>query len=356
MDNEDRYIKIRQDIVRLLVNERKAQKLTQEELASRLTIQRSSLARFERGEQNPTLDFLLKVAVALGKEPDFILKSNAYIAFDKAPENMNGGKLMEPTALLRKIDEYKAVIDTRRPLKKEEIKQLDDYFRIGLTYASNALEGNTLTISETKVIIEDGITVGGKPLRDCYEATGHAKAYDFMLEIARGGNLVFEEAIILNLHNLFYSSLDIENAGRYRTYQAFITGTEYVPPTADEIPTLMKALVSELNEKSPKIHPVMLAAFAHRRLVDIHPFVDGNGRTARLLMNLILINKGYQIVSIPPILRMEYIGALHAAQRDKHPSDKAFLQLIAECEIESQKDYCRMFRIEMPKKNRGQER
>jgi len=265
---------------------------------------------------------------------------------------MGGGKLMEPTALLIKIEEYKAVIDTRRPLKKEEIKQLDDYFRIGLTYTSNALEGNTLTISETKVIIEDGITVGGKPLRDCYEATGHAKAYDFMIEIARGGSLVFDEAIILNLHNLFYSSLDTENAGRYRTYQVLITGTEYVPPTADEVPSLMKAFVSKLNEKSPKLHPVMLAAFAHRRLVDIHPFVDGNGRTARLLMNLILINKGYQIVSIPPILRMEYIGALHAAQRDKNPSDKAFLQLIAECEIESQKDYCRMFRIEMPKKSK----
>lgn len=255
---------------------------------------------------------------------------------------------MEPTALLKKIDEYKAVIDTRRPLTKEEVKELDSYFRIGLTYTSNALEGNSLTISETKVIIEDGITVGGKPLKDCYEATGHAKAYDFMLEIARGENLVFDEAMILNLHNLFYSGLDPENAGKYRTYQVFITGTDYLPPTADEVPDLMKALVSELNDKKMTLHPVILAAFAHRRLVDIHPFKDGNGRTARLLMNLILVNKGYQIVSIPPILRTEYINALVAAQRSENPSDKAFFQLVAECEIESQKDYCRMFRIELP--------
>ncbi|MDR0491579.1 MAG: Fic family protein [Oscillospiraceae bacterium] len=262
---------------------------------------------------------------------------------------------MELTALLKRIDEYKAVIDTRRPLAKEEIKELDDYFRIGLTYTSNALEGNTLTISETKVIIEDGITVGGKPLKDCYEATGHAKAYDFMLEAARAETLVFSEETILTLHKLFYSSLDTENAGKYRNYQVFIAGTEYLPPTADEVAPLMKAFITELNEKSQKLHPVILAAFAHRRLVGIHPFTDGNGRTARLLMNLILVNKGYQIVSIPPILRVEYIGALQASQKSKNPSDKAFFKLIAECEIEAQKDYCRMFRIELPKKNTEQE-
>ena len=355
MNDAESYIKIRQDIVRLLVDERKAQKLTQEALAKILTIQRSNLARFERGEQNPSLDFLIKVAVALGKEPDFILKSGEYKAFEKIPDNINGGKHMEPTALLKKIDKYKAVTDSRRPLTKEEVKELDNYFRIGLTYTSNALEGNTLTISETKIIIEDGITVGGKPLKDCYEATGHAKAYDFMLLAARAESLIFSEEMILTLHRLFYSSLDTENAGKYRTYQVFITGTEYLPPTADEVPVLMKELVSALNDKSQTLHPVILAAFAHRRLVDIHPFTDANGRTARLLMNLILVNKGYQIVSIPPILRMEYISALQVAQKSKNSSDKAFFQLIAECEIEAQKDYCRMFRIELPKKNKAQE-
>jgi len=111
----------------------------------------------------------------------------------------------------------------------------------------------------------------------------------------------------------------------------------------------MKQFVADLNAKSG-LHPVLLAAFAHRRLVDIHPFTDGNGRTARLLMNLILVNRGYQIVSIPPIHRPEYVHALIAAQKRKEPSDEAFIQLIAECEIEAQKDYCRMFRIEFPKK------
>jgi Fic family protein len=252
---------------------------------------------------------------------------------------------MEFAALLKRIDEYKAVIDSRRPLTKEEVRELDSYFRIGLTYTSNALEGNTLTLSETKVIIEDGITVGGKPLKDCYEATGHAKAYDFMLKTARAENLVFSEETVLTLHRLFYSGLDPENAGKYRTYRAFITGTEYLPPEASEVPALMEEFISELNDKGKKLHPVTLAAFAHRRLADIHPFTDGNGRAARLLMNLILVNKGYPVVSIPPILRVEYISALQTAQRIKNPSDKAFFRLIAECELEAQKDYCRMFRI-----------
>lgn len=249
--------------------------------------------------------------------------------------------------LLKRIDEYKRLIDTKRPLTPEEVKELDDYFRIGTTYSSNALEGNTLTISETKVLIEDGITVGGKPIKDCYEATGHAKAYDYMLQAARNENFCFSEEMIKNLHYLFYSGIDAECAGEYRDRQVFITGTEYIPPAPDKVAPLMKEYADELNEKSNTLHPVMLAAYAHRRLVDIHPFTDGNGRCARLMMNLILINKGYQIITIPPILRNEYISALRMAQRAKNPSDRDFNILIANCEIEAQKEYCRMFDIKL---------
>ena len=252
---------------------------------------------------------------------------------------------MEIQSLLDKIDEYKALIDNCRPLAAEEVKELDAYFRIGTTYASNALEGNTLTLSETKVLLEDGLTAGGKPIRDSYEAVGHAKAYDYMLEIARSRPFLFSEETILNLHKLFYQGIDPDKAGTCRDIQVFISGTEYVPPPADDVPELMRAMAAELNAKWDKVHPVLLAALAHRKLVDIHPFTDGNGRTARLLMNLVLVNRGYQIITIPPVLRLEYINALKAAQRDKSPDDTAFIKLIAECELEAQKDYCRMFRI-----------
>lgn len=255
---------------------------------------------------------------------------------------------MDNKALFEKIDLYATAIRSYRPLSADEIKELDAYFRIGVTYTSNALEGNSLTLSETKVLLEDGITVGGKPIRDFYEATGHAKAYDYMLKLARSTDYEFSEESVKQLHYLFYSGIDAEKAGQYRKGQVFITGTEYIPPTADEVPGMMAELVEDLNAKKDTLHPVELSAYAHRRLVDIHPFQDGNGRTARLLMNLILVNKRYCIVSIPPILRHEYITALQQAQRSKDPSDTAFIRLIADCEIEAQKDYCRMFRIKLP--------
>lgn len=119
-------------------------------------------------------------------------------------------------------------------------------------------------------------------------------------------------------------------------------------PLRKKFPQCMEAFVTELAEKQGKLHPVGLAAYAHLRLVDIHPFQDGNGRTARLLMNLILINQGDCIVSIPPVLRHDYIVALQQARRENRPSVEAFVKLIAECGIEVQKDYCRMFRIKLP--------
>lgn len=245
--------------------------------------------------------------------------------------------------LLQKADFYKQKISAARPLEKDELKSLDDYFRIGFTYSSNALEGNTLTISETKILLEDGITVGGRPLKDCYEAVGHGTAYDFMLELARQPDMDITEDTIKKLHRLFYQKVDADHAGSYRTIQVYISGTEYIPPSPDDVPLLMKELVNKLNSSRAAVHPIELAAMAHKRLVDIHPFVDGNGRTARLLMNLILVNAGYGVVSIPPVLRNDYINALSASRRidDMEP----FSKLIAECVIETERDYCRMLKL-----------
>lgn len=259
---------------------------------------------------------------------------------------------MKLQALLDRIDENKKWISDRRPLSTQELRELDNYYRVGTTYSSNALEGNSLTLSETKVLLEDGITVGGKPIRDFYEANGHAKAYDFMLEIARGGDIIYTEDIIKKLHHLFYNGIDEASAGKYRGHQVIITGTEYLPPAPEKVPALMATFASELNEQKNKLHPLLFAAFAHRRLVDIHPFADGNGRTARLLMNLVLVNKGYCVLSIPPVMRNEYIGALITAQRSEKSSEVPFQTLIAECELEAQRDYGRLFNIPLPKPNK----
>ena len=256
--------------------------------------------------------------------------------------------MAELQTLLKRINEFQEWIDNKRPLALKEVKELDAYFRIGTTYTSNALEGNTLTLTETKVLLEDGLTAGGKPLRDSYEALGHASAYDFMLETARSEPFDFSESMIINLHKLFFQKIDENAAGIYRNIQVFITGTDYIPPPADEVPILMKKFSNELKTKWENEHPVILAAYAHQKFVDIHPFEDGNGRTARLLMNLILINKGYQIVSIPLILRQEYINAINKGRRSGSEKDGALAGFIAKCELEAQKDFCRMFHIKPP--------
>jgi len=246
--------------------------------------------------------------------------------------------------LLQKADTYKEKISAARPLEKEELKSLDNYFRIGFTYSSNALEGNTLTISETKILLEDGITVGGKPLKDCYEAVGHGDAYDYMLDLARQQDMTITEETIKRLHQLFYQRVDSEKAGRYRSIQVFISGTDYIPPSPAEVPQLMSHMIDQLRSSRTTLHPIELAAMAHKRLVDIHPFVDGNGRIARLLMNLILVNAGYGVVSIPPVWRNDYINALSASRRlnDMEP----FSKLIAECVIETERDYCRLLKLQ----------
>ena len=245
--------------------------------------------------------------------------------------------------LLQKADFYKQKISSAGPLAKEELKSLDDYFRVGFTYSSNALEGNTLTISETKILLEDGITVGGRPLKDCYEAVGHSAAYDFMLELARQQNMSITEDTVKTLHRLFYKKVDADQAGHYRTIQAYISGTEYIAPSPEDVPQLMKHLANQIRSSRSTLHPIELAAMAHKRLVDIHPFVDGNGRTARLLMNLILVNAGYGVVSIPPIWRNDYINALSASRwsNDMEPLS----ELIAECVIETERDYCRLLKL-----------
>jgi Fic family protein len=241
----------------------------------------------------------------------------------------------------QKINILKAELDKLRPLRSEHVVALKDYFKIGLTYTSNALEGNSLTETETKIVIEDGLTIGGKPLKDHMEAVGHADAYDFMLSLTNRRRLT--ERHIRHLHRLFYQRIDEKEAGRYRTVPVFITGSKHIPPTAAQVPARMRTFCKAIPGKRKQLHPVDFAAWLHFRLVNIHPFIDGNGRTARLMMNVALLQDGYPVVIIPPILRREYIDTLescHGMKREPEP----FFNFIARAAIESLRDYLRLLR------------
>ncbi|HAR42793.1 MAG TPA: cell filamentation protein Fic, partial [Bdellovibrionales bacterium] len=207
---------------------------------------------------------------------------------------------------LEQIDELNNQIKSFRPISKDLLKQIKEYYRIGLTFSSNAIEGNTLTETETKVVLEDGLTIAGKPLKDHYEASGHSEAFDCIYDLGKKKSIT--EKDILNIHRLFYYRIDKENAGKYRKVPVVITGTDFVPPVSSKVPGLMKTFIAKIPAMRKKLHPVTFAAKLHEELVNIHPFVDGNGRTARLLMNLALFQEGHTITVIPPILRGDYIA------------------------------------------------
>lgn len=242
--------------------------------------------------------------------------------------------------LLKEIDALQKEINSFRPLPPNTLKQLREYYRVGLTYSSNALEGNSLTETETKVILEDGITIGGKPIKDYYEAVGHGEAYDYMYSLTNSKD--FSEDVIKTLHKFFYHRINEVEAGRYRRNKVFISGSKYTFPGPDKVEDLMKKFITGIRGITKKSHPVEYAAIAHKELVLIHPFIDGNGRVARLLMNLIFLQKGYCLAIIPPILRRDYINALEKA----HTDDKDFRKFIAERVKETQKDYLRLLGAE----------
>lgn len=240
--------------------------------------------------------------------------------------------------LFKEIDTLQQEINALRPLNEFERNQLKEYFRVRLTYSSNALEGNSLTETETKIVLEEGITIGGKRLVDHLEAVGHSDAYTFLYECAR--NKSFSESDICRFHHLFYVRINEEQAGVYRKVKVYISGSEYTFPDPDYVPRQMNELIPKLNLLREETHPVEFAALAHTYFVFIHPFIDGNGRVARLLMNLALVQAGYSIAIIPPVMRRDYIAALEKA----HTNDRDFVSLIATMVRETQKDMLRLLR------------
>lgn len=218
--------------------------------------------------------------------------------------------------LLNLLSQKKLELDSFRPLPKELVKNLNEWFKVKLTYSSNALEGNTLTLSETALVIEKGLTIGGKTLKEHLEATGHAQAFDYVLELAKQKRSQITLNDILNIHCLIFSQIDKLNAGTYRKILVKISGLNLTLPEPLKVPELMDQFISWLHTSDD--HPVIIASKAHLDLVTIHPFVDGNGRTSRLLMNLLLIQAGYPPAIILPEERINYIDCLKEAQENNN--------------------------------------
>ncbi|MGA8551341.1 MAG: Fic family protein [Stellaceae bacterium] len=230
-----------------------------------------------------------------------------------------------------KLRAKKDRLDRLRPLTGRGLQALAEWYDVELTWSSNAIEGNTLTRSETAIVLEKGITIGGKPLKDHLEAVGHRDALGYVRTLAARSEPI-RETDIREIHRLILTRIDPDEAGAYSRHQRMIAGSAVVLPSPAEIPALMGDFVRWLQGAPPDPET---AFAAHARLVAIHPFSDGNGRTARLLMNLLLLRAGYPPVVIGPEHRARYIEALETLQLRNDPAGyEAFMAARLEASLD----------------------
>lgn len=250
----------------------------------------------------------------------------------------------ELNTLLSAIGILKAELATLRPLPVEALKRIQDALDIEYTYESNRIEGNTLTLQETDLVVNEGVTISGKSMREHLEAINHAQAIEFIKDIAKD-NIEVTERLIKEIHAIVLHGIDRDNAGRYRNVPVMISGSRHTPPQPYLIIPQMEAFICEYNRKvEVNEHPVIIAAYLHDELVKIHPFIDGNGRTSRLLMNLYLLSKGYIIVNLKGDneSKRAYYMALEKSHTENSPID--FYTLVADSENEALKRYLSIVR------------
>ncbi|WP_395049324.1 Fic family protein [Flavobacterium sp.] len=340
----------------LLKNARELKGLKTREVAQLLKIDQALISKFENGSRKPTKDQVVKLAslleiefetlmVAWLKEKilyeigqdEFALKAmnlvreeieNSYVAVKKSLYKNLLSILTEIDLLKSKLDKF----------SQFDSYKIDQALELEYTFESNRIEGNTLTLRETDLVINDGLTISGKSMREHLEAINHQEAIRYIKHLAKK-NTNLNDREVLSIHNLILRGINPEDAGRYRRVQVMIKGSSYTPPQPFLVSKEMEDLFIWYETSKNSVHPVVLAAELHERLVTIHPFIDGNGRTSRLVMNLILLQNGYVIANIKGDYnnKMQYYNALETAQTKNNKED--LLLFIAQTEKESLQQY-----------------
>jgi len=241
---------------------------------------------------------------------------------------------LELHEILKHVDLGKAKLDALRPLPSSTAASLRESLALDWTYNSNAIEGNTLTLSETKVVLE-GITVGGKSLREHLEAVNHRDAIEYVENLVKSREALTEQDI-LTLHGLVLKGIDSNEAGRYRRQNVIIGGAKIRPPNFTHVRDEIAALL-DWRKAAQAMHPIEREAQFHARFEKIHPFIDGNGRTGRLLLNLELLKEGYPVAVIRREDRMQYYEALGKA--DAQDDYTSLTRMVAEAVARTQDLY-----------------
>jgi Fic family protein/DNA-binding XRE family transcriptional regulator len=340
----------------LIKNAREQKGLKTRELAQLLGIDQALISKFESGSRKPTKEQVAKIAsvleidyetliVAWLKErilyeigqDEFALKAlqvaEEEIRYVAKNSSIKQSKKLE--SILVQIDVLKDKLDKLRHFDSYRIAQA---LELEYTFESNRIEGNTMTLRETDLVINEGLTISGKSMREHLEAINHQEAIAYIKELMNKNTYLIEREV-LSIHNLILRGIHPEDAGRYRKVQVMIKGSAHMPPQPFLVAKEMEDYFIWYETNKKKLHPIVLAAEMHERLVTIHPFIDGNGRTSRLVMNLILLQHGYVIANIKGDYdsRMRYYQALETAQTQNNKED--FILFVAQMEKESLERY-----------------
>lgn len=247
--------------------------------------------------------------------------------------------------ILSQIETAKSAISKLRPFNDPDmLKQTKAFYKTDFVWSSEALEGNSISKGETQIMIENGVTVEGHPLKDILSTSGQADAFDEMFRISGSSSITIDD--ILRLHQTLMQKERPDIAGKLKTKPNIITGSNFTTISPSRVAPEMRRLNNWMANQRLLAHPVLQAAELHRKLVYIHPFTDGNGRTARLAMNAVLIQNGYLPVSISPYMKRDYNSALELGRQG---DQNAFYEFIANAEYEAEKDFCRYMNIALPK-------
>lgn len=339
----------------LLKNARELKGLKTRELAQLLQIDQALISKYENGTRKPTKEQIVKLSkileidyetlmIAWLKEKilyeigddDLAIKAMNMVQEDKVEYQLLAPKLSNTLqSLINDIDILKAQLEKFRQFDSFRIAQA---LELEYTFESNRIEGNTLTLRETDLVINEGLTISGKSMREHLEAINHVEAIGYIKQLM-DQNFSFNEREVLTIHNLILRGIIPEDAGKYRKVQVMIKGSSFMPPQPYIVPKEMEDYFIWYETHKKRLHPVILAAQMHEKLVTIHPFIDGNGRTSRLVMNLILLQNGFVIANIKGDYesRMKYYNALEIAQTKGNNQD--FLLFIATIEKECLERY-----------------
>nr|WP_294861743.1 Fic family protein [uncultured Fluviicola sp.] len=339
----------------ILQKARKSKGIRSRELANLLGVDQSLISKFENGKRTPTESQIIQLSNILSIDRDELMKSwlmqkvltdvKQYVFADEVlmmvqeelasyhPRREFDDLSIEKT--LEEIDGLKKQLDQIRAFENYRITEA---LELEYTFESNRIEGNTLTLRETDLVINKGLTVSGKSMQEHLEAINHGEAIHYVKDLV-SKNSILTKRELLGLHNLILRGINQEEAGRYRRIQVMIQGSSHLPPAPYLVEKQMEDYFIWYERNRSLLHPVVLAAEMHERLVTIHPFIDGNGRTSRLIMNMILLQHGFVIANIKGdnTSRYAYYEALDEVQASGNKD--SFIRFIAEIEKQSLERY-----------------